>query len=151
LSEPVSQEVSMPSEATTSNTPTATAEPPRRRADEILERLADRIGARMVASTIYGSPVERGGVTVIPVAAARFGIGAGGGKDPSKGQEGEGGGGGGMIAPAGYIELKDGRSRFVPIVHPFRMLALVCAAIVAGLAIIRPLASPRGASRVPWR
>ena len=84
----------------------------------------------MGASTIYGTPVERDGVTVIPVAAARFGIGAGSGSDPSKRQEGEGGGGGGAITPAGYIELKDGRSRFVPIVHPGRMLALVCGAIV---------------------
>jgi uncharacterized spore protein YtfJ len=108
--------------------------------------LADRVGAQMGASTIYETPVERDGVTVIPVAAARFGIDAGSGADPSKRQEGEGGGGGGgTITPAGYIELKDGRSRFVPIVHPGRMLALVCGAIVAGLAIMRPAFAARRA------
>jgi uncharacterized spore protein YtfJ len=45
-------------------------------------RLFDRIGARFSAATVYGSPIERDGVTVVPVAAARFGIGAGGGSDP---------------------------------------------------------------------
>jgi hypothetical protein len=87
---------------------TASAQPPRRRADELLSMLADRVGAQMGASTIYGTPVERDGVTVIPVAVARCGIGAGSGSDPSKRQEGEGGGGGGTITLAGYIELKDG-------------------------------------------
>jgi uncharacterized spore protein YtfJ len=141
----------MSTEPTTSNAATSTAQPPRRRADELLAMLADKVGARMGVSTVYGTPVERDGVTVIPVATARFGIGAGGGADPSKRQEGEGGGAGGTVASAGYIELKDGRSRFVPIVHPFRMLALVCGTIVAGLAIVRPLTAPRRASPLPWR
>jgi uncharacterized spore protein YtfJ len=127
----------MSGEATTSNAPNAPAQPPRRRSDEVLAMLADRVGARMTASTVYGSPVERGGVTVVPVAAARFGIGAGSGSDPKKRQEGEGGGGGGGIAPVGYIELKDGCSRFVPVIHPARMLALICGTILAGLAIAR--------------
>lgn len=116
---------------------TETAQPPRRRADELLSALAERIGARVSASTVYGTPIERDGVTVVPVAAVRIGIGAGGGTDPSKGQEGEGGGGGGSVTPAGYIELKDGGSRFVPIVHPARMLGLVCCAVLAGVLIMR--------------
>ena len=65
------------------------AERPRRRADELLATLADRIGARFSAATVYGTPIERDGVTVVPVAAVRFGVGAGGGSDPSKGQDGE--------------------------------------------------------------
>jgi len=99
--------------------------------------LADRIGARLVASTVYGTPVERDGVTVVPVAVVRLGIGAGSGSDPSKRQEGEGGEG--TVAPAGYVELKDGRSRFVPVVHPTRMVALVLGAIIAAFLIMRPM------------
>jgi uncharacterized spore protein YtfJ len=117
---------------------TSTTSVPRRRGDELLSALAERIGARLGAATVFGDPVERDGVTVIPVAVARFGIGAGSGVDPSKGQEGEGGGGGGIVSPTGYIELKEGRSRFVPVVHPARMLALVLGAVVAALAILRP-------------
>jgi hypothetical protein len=120
---------------------------PERRTDELLGRLAERIGARFDASNVFGTPVERNGVTVIPVATIRLGLGGGGGSDPSKGQEGEGGGGGGTASAAGYIELRDGRSRFVPTVHPARMLLLVCAAALAGLAILRPLLAGGRASR----
>jgi Sporulation protein YtfJ (Spore_YtfJ) len=114
---------------------------PQRRTDELLATLADRIGARFDASNVFGTPVERDGVTVIPVATIRFGIGGGSGSDPSKGQDGQGGGGGGVASAAGYIELKNGRSRFVPAVHPARMFLLVGAATLAALAILRPLLS----------
>ena len=139
----------MPAETTRAgNATSADRERPR---GALLSLLAEQIPARLSAATVYGTPVERDGITVVPVATARFGIGAGSGSDPSKGQEGEGGGAGGSIAPAGYIELKDGRSRFVPVVDPARMLALLCAAAVAGLCLARPLVTPRRASRFPWR
>jgi uncharacterized spore protein YtfJ len=129
---------------------TSTSSVPRRRGDELLSALAERIGARLGAATVFGPPVERDGVTVVPVAVAKFGIGAGSGTDPSKGQEGEGGGGGGTVTPTGYIELKDGRSRFVPVVHPARMLALVVGAVLAAFIIMRPpAAKPRG-RKLPW-
>jgi uncharacterized spore protein YtfJ len=121
---------------------------PTRRGDELLATLAERIGARIGASTIYGAPVERDGVTVVPVAVARFAFGGGGGADSGKSQEGEGGGGGGGVTPVGYIELKGGRSRFVPVVHPARMFALLLAAAVAALAIVRPTVQPRRAGKL---
>jgi uncharacterized spore protein YtfJ len=124
---------------------------PRRRGDELLSTLAERIGARLGAATVFGTPVERDGVTVVPVALARFGIGAGSGTDPTKGQEGEGGGGGGTVTPTGYIELKDGRSRFVPVVHPARMLALVLGAIIAAVVIARPTQLESRGRKLPWR
>lgn len=111
------------------------------RTDELLSTLAERVGARFAASTVFGSPVERDGVTVIPVATARFGLGGGGGADPTKGQQGDGGGAAGTAAPAGYIEIKGDRTRFVPVVHPARMLALVGGTILAALLILRPRVS----------
>src|SRR5262245_49153197 len=133
----------------------STTSVPRRRGDEVLSTLAERIGARLEAATVFGAPVEREGVTVIPVAVARFGFGGGSGTDPSKGQEGEGGGGAGSVKPAGYIELKDGRSRYVPIIEPFRMLALLLggSAVVAIAAILveRTTQTPSSARRLPWR
>ena len=129
---------------------TSTTSTPRRRGDELLSMLAERIGARLGTATVFGAPVERDGVTVVPVAIARFGFGGGSGSDPGKGQEGEGGGGGGTVAPTGYIELKDGRSRFVPVVHPARMLALVLGAVIAGLVIMRPTRNGPHARKLPW-
>jgi len=125
------------------------SELPRRRTDDILTTLADRLGGRFSASTVFGSPVEREGVTVIPVATVRFGLGGGGGEDPSGGQSGEGGGGAGSGAPAGYIEIKDGRSRFVPLVHPTRMVAMFCATAVAIVLGLRLGQAQRPQSR--WR
>jgi uncharacterized spore protein YtfJ len=127
----------------------STTSVPRRRGDDLLSALAERIGGRLGAATVFGEPVERDGVTVIPVAVARFGIGAGSGTDPSKGQEGEGGGGGGGVTPTGYIELKEGRSRYVPVVHPARMLALVLAAVIAGLLIVR--LTQTHSRKLPWQ
>lgn len=125
--------------------------PPRHRTDDLLSKLADRIGAAYGASTVFGLPVERDGVTVVPVAVVRFGFGGGAGGDSTSDQDGEGAGAGGMVTPAGYIELKDGRSRFVPIVHPTRMLALVAGAILTGLLITRPVIGGKSAPRLGWK
>jgi uncharacterized spore protein YtfJ len=99
--------------------------------------LVERLGGRLTAATVYGDPVERDGVTVVPVASARFGLGAGSGTDPAKGGHGEGGGGGGAVTPTGYIEIKDGRSRYVPVVDPARMVVLVACAVLAGVALFK--------------
>jgi uncharacterized spore protein YtfJ len=137
-----------PSTADGPGTAAHTARPP---ADELLAALADRIGAKLTTSTLYGTPIERDGVTVVPVGAARFALGGGGGSDRGKAQEGAGGGGAATVTPVRYIELKDGRSRFVPLVRPARMLAVVCCTMLAGLIVMRPAAVGRRASVLPWR
>jgi uncharacterized spore protein YtfJ len=134
-----------------SDTTSTTTGAPARRTDDLLGKLAERLGAQLATSTVYGSPVERDGVTIVPVAVARLGLGVGSGTDPRKQQEGEGGGGFGSVAPVGYIELKHGRSRFVPIVHPARMVALFLGAAIAALAIARSSLRPRRRRSVPWR
>jgi uncharacterized spore protein YtfJ len=67
-----------------------------------VERLAQRVGSNFGAATLFGEPVERGEVTVIPVARAAWGFGGGSGKD-EEGSSGGGGGGGGASWPVGYI------------------------------------------------
>ena len=128
----------------TSETPTATsAGLPRRPADALLSALAERLGATLTASSVFGAPVERDGVTVVPVASVRFGVGGGGGSDTSGDQSGEGGGGAGSGTPLGYIELKDGRSRFVPIVPPARTAALGAGGALAAMLIVRRAVAQR--------
>ena len=128
-------------------TPLSPSDVPRRRTDDMLAALAERVGARLSASTVFGAPVHHDGVTVVPVAHARFGFGAGGGGDASKGEDGEGAGAGGSNAPAGYIELKEGRTRFVPVVHPARMMMIVSGTILLALLILRPRTASRPAGR----
>lgn len=105
--------------------------------DRLIERLVDRFGGRTGAHTVYGDPVERDEVTVIPVARVRWAAGAGagwGGAPAGEGvtagvAEGEGaGGGGGVIGdPVGYIEIRSSGATFQPIrgvPNPLAILAL---------------------------
>lgn len=77
-----------------------------------IEGLAQRLGITANAKNIFGEPVERDGVTVIPVAKASYAFGGGGGEKEN--ERGSGGGGGVTVNPIGYIELKDGETRFRP-------------------------------------
>lgn len=82
-------------------------------AEGFISGLAEKLGATARAATIFGAPVERDGVTVIPVGKARWGFGGGAGK--RQGEDGAGGGGGVQVVPVGFIELRDGRAEFRPI------------------------------------
>ena len=111
-------------------------------ADELLQRIGQTVGDKAKVSTVFGEPVEREGITVIPVAKARFGFGGGGGAGARGGEEGSGGGGGGgaFVSPVGYIELRDGAAQFKRIFSPVDLLALVAAVSLAALAVKRLLA-----------
>jgi uncharacterized spore protein YtfJ len=109
---------------------------PAGRGSAFVERLAERVGGAASSSLVYGAPVEHQGVKVIPVAKARWGFGGGGGSRDGAG-EGSGGGGGVWVSPVGYIEMKDGSSRFRPIRGPAAMLPVVMAAGFFALLIAR--------------
>jgi len=115
-------------------------------ADKLMANLADKLGKGARAAAVFGEPVERDGVTVIPVAKARWGFGGGAGsgeggaaaeagtedaESPAAGRRrgrgmgrsggggtGSGGGGGAMVVPAGYIEIKAGKTDYHPIIDP---------------------------------
>ena len=101
-----------------------------------VEGIADRLGGRASASAVYGAPVERDGVTVIPVAKVRWAFGGGGGSGAGgdRGGEGSGEGGAGAVvaSPVGYIEIKNGESEFRRIKDPTAVLLAVPPIIVAG-------------------
>jgi len=80
----------------------------------VAQRLAEQLGATANARTVYGEPVERNDITVIPVARVCYGFGGGGGGRLPE-AAGSGGGGGVAITPVGYIELKEATTRFRPI------------------------------------
>lgn len=104
--------------------------------DGFVERIAARVGAQATVRAVFGEPIERDGITIIPVAKVRWGFGGGSGGGPF-GMEGgigaEGGvgdtapgggglagfgsgGGGGVTAdPVGYLEIGPDGASFVPI------------------------------------
>jgi uncharacterized spore protein YtfJ len=109
--------------------------------DGLLERVGQTVGGKARASTVFGEPVEREGITVIPVAKARFGFGGGGGAGTREGEEGSGAGGGGgaVVTPVGYIEVRDGTAEFKRISNPVDLLVVVAAASLGALAVKRLL------------
>lgn len=133
-------------------------------ADHFLDRLAERLGGKATAAAVFGAPVERGGVTVIPVARVRWGFGGGSGRGRNAEEagegSGEGGGGGAGVSPLGYIEISDGRTEFRRIRDASSFLPLAPILIAAGVSIMLILTGvarvrrsagvqfPR--ARVPW-
>ena len=114
------------------------AEDSTRRADQVAATLAERVGSRAGVSAIFGEPVERDGVTVIPVGRVRWGFGGGGGGGTGRrgGEmegEGSGGGGGAVAAPVGYIQISGGTARYTPIGFPVPPATMVAAAAAAFL------------------
>ena len=101
-----------------------------------VSRLGERLGLNARASAAFGDPVEQGGVTVVPVAKTTWGFGGGSGGEGVN--TGSGGGGGGVVTPLGFIEVRSGEARFVPI-HDLRVTPqrLVLAAGLAGLIAAR--------------
>lgn len=107
----------------------------------LLDRLARSIGAGIGAPSVFGAPVERDGLTVIPVAGSRFAFGGGGGPTPTG--TGEGGGGAGWSRPVGFIELRMGRARFRRIADPIE-LGIAALLVATGVAILA-----RALGRIP--
>ncbi len=110
---------------------------------ELLPRLGETIGATARASVVYGEPVIREGITVVPVAKVRYGYGGGSGRrtpgargaqEAASEEVGTGGGAGVQAAPLGYIEIRDGRSRFRRIRDPAATTARI--AVVGGLGLL---------------
>lgn len=108
---------------------------------ELLERIGETVGQRAQVATIFGEPVQREAVTVIPVAKARFGFGGGGGSGARESDQGSGGGGGGGVAvsPVGYIELRESGAEFKRISSARDLAALVVAGSLAVVALLRLL------------
>jgi len=110
-----------------------------------VDRLAERIGGRANAKAVFGEPVERGGVTVIPVAKVRYcfggGAGSGGKEDEDASDEGQGAGGGGMVSasPLGFIELRDGQAEFKQVTDVVAIWPLVLASAVSAWVVLRGL------------
>lgn len=70
--------------------------------ERLLKATVGELDRLLDAKNVLGAPIEKDGVTIIPLVSYGFGFGAGGGTDEKKGQGGGTGGGGG-IKPVGAI------------------------------------------------
>lgn len=120
-------------------------------AAQILRSVIEGFRGQFTIQTVYGEPVSRDGVTVIPAATVRLAFGGGGGggggvqrQQTAQGEEpregygsGGGGGGGGRMSPAGFIEISDRGARWVPVEPSPQEVALRVALLVAVLLLAR--------------
>ncbi len=102
-------------------------------ADERLNKFMESLGGTASAKAVFGEPVEKDGVTIVPVARVRYGGGGGGGRGPGRKKKGDAGdaeqvgfghGGGVQAAPVGFIELSGGRASYRRIADPARPMAI---------------------------
>lgn len=119
--------------------------------------LCEAIEAGTRANTVYSTPIERYGRTVVPVAQLEYGLGGGGGGggggadgvgggggtsgDVDDGSEGGGLGGGLSARPAGALEVTDRGTRFVTPTDRRRSMVLVAVGLCCGLVACRLLAA----------
>lgn len=111
-------------------------------ADRLLERLAEMLGAKATVQAVFGEPIERGDVTVVPVARVRWGFGGGGGRSEAAETgpaSGSGGGGGVAAEPVGYLEIGAGGTEFKPITGLYPSPGFLLAAGITFAIVVRAL------------
>ena len=108
--------------------------------DNFITRLAESLGSKANAATVFAEPFSSQGVTIVPVARARWGCGGGGGltaEHRGEAQQGFGGGGGMMVDPVGYIVVRNGEVEYREINGTLRMLTAAIAGILVGAIFLR--------------
>jgi uncharacterized spore protein YtfJ len=107
-----------------------------------VDKLLWRITADLTPKRVFGEPIERDGVMLVPVARVRGGAGGGSGGPP--GEEGTGGGGGIDATGLGVFVVKDGKVTWQPAVDVTKLaiggqlFALVFILVVRSILRRRP-------------
>ena len=128
--------------------------------DGFVERMAERVGGKASVRAVFGDPIERDGITIVPVARVRWGFGGGAGRGPiavgpgtgedptgstafDEGMSGAGtGGGGGVTAdPVGYLEIGPDGAVFKAIGTPMPSPGFLLAAGAGAALVLRAIAS----------
>jgi uncharacterized spore protein YtfJ len=127
--------------------------------DGFVVQIAERIGAKANVKAVFGEPIERDGITIIPVAKVRWGFGGGAGNGPvavgpgkpgeagsvewndgAQTSSGSGGGGGVTADPVGYLEIGPEGAVFKPIVAAMPSPGFLLAAGATAALVLRGLA-----------
>src|SRR5579863_2073322 len=83
--------------------------------------ILSKAGDQLVVGRAFGTPVEKDGGLIIPVAFVAGGGGGGQGTD-EKTNQGEGGGFGGIVYPIGVYAIRGEQVRFIPAVNLTRIV-----------------------------
>jgi uncharacterized spore protein YtfJ len=112
-------------------------------ANEILEQARDTFTVRRV----FGEPIERDGLVLVPVAAVQGGAGAGSGEgrqaEDAPASTGSGGGWGGTARPVGVYVIEHGKVRWEPAIDVGRVILGAQVVMVVGLLVLRSVLRAR--------
>jgi uncharacterized spore protein YtfJ len=112
-------------------------------ANEILEQARDTFTVRRV----FGEPIERDGLVLVPVAAVQGGAGAGSGEgrqaEDAPASTGSGGGWGGTARPVGVYVIDHGKVRWEPTIDVGRVILGAQVVMVVGLLVLRSVLRAR--------
>jgi uncharacterized spore protein YtfJ len=98
-----------------------------------LNELMQQVRDQVTVSRVFGDPIERDGVTVVPVARVMGGGGGGQGTDDA--QQGEGGGFGMVARPAGVYIVRGQQVRYRPAVNVDRLVTTGAVVVVTALLV----------------
>jgi uncharacterized spore protein YtfJ len=110
-----------------------------------IEEISQSVRDGMDVKRVFGEPIERDGVTIIPVASIGGGGGGGGG-----GTEAEGGSGGGFgmaAKPIGVYVIKNGEVAWRPTVDVNKIIGGIQLAVVLVLLTVRRIVKRRSKKR----
>jgi len=124
-----------------------------------VQTLLEQANDSITVKRVFGEPIERDGVLVIPAAMVAGGggggLGTGTGFGPDGEQQGEGtgtGGGWGVQArPVGAFVVRDGVVTWVPAIDWARMAFIGALVVVAAILTRRSIAQTRARARVRER
>lgn len=117
----------------------------------LVEQALGRLTETATGEAVFGPPMERGEITLIPCSELSMALGAGSGNNPTKDQkkpaagDGLGGGGGMKKRPLAIIVVKRDGVQVQPIVDVNKMVRMVF--ITLGIALVLLTRSRRGLRR----
>lgn len=101
--------------------------------ENFVRSIAEKLGIDAKSIKIFGEPIDRDSTTIIPVSKISYAFGGGFGEE--KEQKGGGGGGGLSSSPVGYIEIKNGESKFRQILELPILIPLIATGSLALLTV----------------
>lgn len=102
-----------------------------------VERLLEDARDAISVDRVFGAPVERDGMTLIPAAAVRGGSGGGRSEASADTPSGSGAGFGLTARPVGAYRIQDGNVEWIPAADTTRVIVLAEVAAIVALLVIR--------------
>lgn len=108
-----------------------------------LEELLAEAHDTLTVKRVYGEPYKSNGITLIPAAAVRGGVGAGEGEATEDIPTGSGGGFGISARPVGAYKIKGDEVTWVPAADTTRVILTAQVVAVIALLVIRSILKRR--------